>query len=163
VGDRIDQSRFIHGAQCEGGTIERETSFYHVRSRSGNQSIGNGNAQTRGGESARWTTERICSHRDGSDTIERSGRINNIVCRACADFFFCLLLSSAFLDTMRTLSHFAFPGQLPPNLKGPPAAAVAPPAANAANAAAALSGKKRVREEEQAAAVNKQEFGKAWS
>jgi hypothetical protein len=61
----------------------------------------------------------------------------------------CLYSFAAFLDTMRTLSHYSFPGQMPPNMKSA--------------AAAAVTGKKRVREEEQAAAVNKQEFGKAWS
>jgi hypothetical protein len=83
-------------------------------------------------------------------------------------------IGTAFLDTLRTLSQFAFPGQLPPNLKqqqqqqhasasaaGAGAGAAQPPAVAAAAASAT---KKRPREDEQqAAAAAKQEYGKAWS
>jgi len=86
-------------------------------------------------------------------------------------------IGTAFLDTLRTLSQFAFPGQLPPNLKqqqqqqqqqhasasaAGASAGAAQPAAAAAAAASAT--KKRPREDEQqAAAAAKQEYGKAWS
>jgi len=67
-------------------------------------------------------------------------------------------MAAAFLDQMRTLSLYAWPGQMPPGWKAP--AAVHMPQQMQQQQQQTAASKKRQREEEEG---NKDEYGKAWS